>query len=288
MPSIMAKPASLSTTTSPSFSFTDTESGVAFRCTIDGVASACTSPRSYSNLTQGAHTFGVQAIDAAGNSSAAATWSWSIDSIAPSAPILTTKPADPTANATNTFAWTVMAGTAYQCSVENGAWAACSSPYTYVINTVNNQQHQFGVSAVDAAGNVSAGTFFQYKYDKGLPTSGLPFQITGTTSGLSIGVWKPIDITITNPNSAVIYVSALTVAVPDSSPGGCSSADNLELQQSNISASLRVAVPPKGSVTLPVPSVSTPQIRLKNLLDVNQDVCKNKTFGLTFSGTATN
>jgi hypothetical protein len=289
-PSITAKPVSLSNTTSPAFSFTDTEIGVTFRCQLDGPTwTACSSPRSYSGLTQGAQSFAVQAVDAAGNNSGSATWVWSIDSIAPAAPVLTTKPTDPTFNATNIFAWTAESGSTFQCSVENGAWFACPTPYTYVIVTSNFGQHQFAVRAIDAAGNISAGTSYSFKYEKKLPNSGMPFQITGSVGGLTLGTYKPILVTITNPNSVTIFVSALNVAVAaDSTPTGCTSLANVDLVQSNVSKTLTVAVPANGSVSLPAQGAVAPKIRLKNLSDVNQDVCKGKSFTLTYSGTATN
>jgi hypothetical protein len=50
-----------------------------FLCRLDGSSyGACTSPKSYTNLDQGAHTFNVVAVDAAGNQSAPATWTWNI------------------------------------------------------------------------------------------------------------------------------------------------------------------------------------------------------------------
>ena len=288
-PSITAKPALLSNTTSPSFSFSDTESGVTFQCKLDGSGfAACSSPRSYSGLAQGPHTFAVQAVDAAGNSSGSATWAWSIDSIAPAAPVLTTKPTDPTFNATNILGWTDSeAGVNFQCSLENGAWFACTTPYTYFIVTSNYGQHQFAVRAIDAAGNISAGTSYSFKYEKKLPTSGVPFTITGSVSGLSIGVWKPIEVTISNPNSVTIFVSALTVEVSTNSGSGGCDLSNFELQQSNVTSSLTVAVPANDFVVLPAQRAIAPQIRLKNL-STNQDVCKGKSFTLTYSGTATN
>jgi hypothetical protein len=289
-PSLAAKPAVLSNTTSPSFSFTDSESAVAYRCALDGSTYvACSSPRGYSNLAQGTHSFIVQAVDAGGNRSSATAWSWTIDSIAPPAPVLTTKPSDPTYTATNTFAWTdAESGVRFQCAKENGFWAGCSSPYTWVIKTTNYGQHQFSVRAVDSAGNVAA-TSYTFKYEKGLPTTGLPFGISGSASAMSIGVWKPLAVTISNPNSVTIHVSALTVAVAaDSNPSGCASATNIELQQSNVSTSLTVSVPANGSLVLPAQGATAPQIRLKNLPTVNQDVCKSKSFALSYSGTATN
>jgi hypothetical protein len=58
---------------------------VTFACRLDGAAfSPCSSPASYSRLAPGAHTFAVRATDAAGNSSAAAGYGWSVqDKVGP-------------------------------------------------------------------------------------------------------------------------------------------------------------------------------------------------------------
>jgi hypothetical protein len=290
-PLITAKPAALSNTTSPSFSFSDSESGVTFRCQLDSPTwIACSNPRNYSGLGQGVHSFAVQAVDPAGNPSPAnptAIWSWSIDSIAPAAPVLTTRPDDPTYNATNIFAWTAEASATFQCSVENGAWFACPTPYTYVIVTSNYGQHQFAVRAIDAAGNISAGTSYSFKYEKKLPTSGVPFTISGTVTGLTLGVWKPIAVTINNPNNAVIYLTNVTVAISaGTTPGSCLTS-YFDVKQSNITTSLTVPVPP-GSTNFVLPSPNTPQLRLRDEPTINQDICKSKSFTLTYSGTATN
>src|SRR6478609_1922973 len=291
-PSFTGGPNGPVNSTNATFTFSDAEAGVAFQCAVDGGATgACTSPVTYSSLTQGAHTLALRAVDAAGNSSVATTRSWSVATVAPPAPVITTKPLSPTSNSTNTFAWTsTSTAVTFQCSLENGAWATCTTPYTWVIDTTNNQQHQFGVRSVDAAGNVSAGAYYMFKYQKGLPDSGVPFMITGSTSGgLTLGAWRAINVTITNPNSVTIFVSSLTVSIAaDSTPAGCLAGPNVELQQSNVSSSIVVTVPPNGSVTLPAQGATSPQIRLKNLPAVNQDICKGKSFGLSYSGTASN
>ncbi len=289
-PVLTAKPSNPSATANPSFAFTDTESGVTFRCSLDGAAfAACTSPKAFSGLAQGAHSFALTAVDAAGNVSGATTFAWTVDTVAPTAPTLTTKPTNPTSNATNTFAWTAAeGGLTFQCALENGSWFACTTPYTWVIDTDNYGQHQFGVRGIDAAGNASAATYYAFKYEKGLPMSGVPFQISGSVTGLTLGTWAPISVTVTNPNPVTIFVTALTVGVNTSAdPAGCASGTNLELQQSNISPSLVLAVPANGSVTLPAQGVTRPQVRLRNLL-VNQDACKGKSFALTYTGTANN
>jgi hypothetical protein len=60
------------------FGFTSNRAGATFRCQLDnGGYSACASPRAYSGLTEGSHTFSVKAVDAAGNEdSSPALYPW--------------------------------------------------------------------------------------------------------------------------------------------------------------------------------------------------------------------
>ena len=63
-------PSSASTTYNgdSSFSFSSSEPNSTFECTLDsGTWDLCTSPKSYSGLANGEHTFSVRAIDGAGN-----------------------------------------------------------------------------------------------------------------------------------------------------------------------------------------------------------------------------
>ena len=78
--SISSGPANPTTSTSASFAFTATQSGSTFECKLDaGAYATCTSPKSYSGLSVGSHTFSVRAIDPAGNTDATpATRTWTI------------------------------------------------------------------------------------------------------------------------------------------------------------------------------------------------------------------
>jgi Ca2+-binding RTX toxin-like protein len=76
----ITSPAPNPTSTGASFAFTATEAASSFACSLDGSAfAACSSPKTYSSLAQGSHTFAVKATDAAGNTDpTAATRTWTI------------------------------------------------------------------------------------------------------------------------------------------------------------------------------------------------------------------
>jgi hypothetical protein len=85
---ITANPASKTAATSARFTFTATETSSTFSCRLDGGAWAgCASPRSYSGLGLGSHTFTVRASDKAGNVDATpATRTWTIEAVKPPTP----------------------------------------------------------------------------------------------------------------------------------------------------------------------------------------------------------
>ncbi|MDD5251260.1 MAG: hypothetical protein PHT12_01330, partial [Patescibacteria group bacterium] len=73
-------PAATTTETSAAFAFAATEEGSVFSCSLDGVtAEPCASPKEYSGLALGAHSFSVYASDPAGNpDTTLATWAWTV------------------------------------------------------------------------------------------------------------------------------------------------------------------------------------------------------------------
>src|SRR5215218_1195620 len=74
-------PSGTFTNSSASFTFSSSEAGSTFECSLDGASFAsCTSPKSYTSLSDGSHTFQVRAKDAAGNvDSTPATRTWTVD-----------------------------------------------------------------------------------------------------------------------------------------------------------------------------------------------------------------
>ena len=76
---ISSGPSDPTTSTSASFAFSSSESGSTFECKLDsGTYAGCTSPKSYSGLRIGQHTFSVRATDAAATPTPPATRTWTI------------------------------------------------------------------------------------------------------------------------------------------------------------------------------------------------------------------
>jgi hypothetical protein len=158
---IESGPASSTTGTSATFTFSSSEPGSSFACALDQAApSACTSPLSYTALASGPHRLRVHATDRSGNSDpTAAEWSWTI-ALAPldTTPPETTIDSGPTGTTSATsasFAFSANESDArFECSLDGGAWASCISPHALANLALG--PHTFAVRAIDAAGNTDA------------------------------------------------------------------------------------------------------------------------------------
>jgi hypothetical protein len=150
-------PPSGTTSRSATFSFSSSEAGSTFECSLDGAAFAgCTSPRAYSSLSVGSHTFRVRARDAAGNVDATpATHTWTIqsDTTAPNTTLASGGPSGTTTSTSGTFSFSSSeSNSTFECSLDGAAFAACTSPHT--VSGLSAGSHQFRVRARDQAGNV--------------------------------------------------------------------------------------------------------------------------------------
>jgi hypothetical protein len=177
-PTITSTPTTLTNQTSASFSFIDAEAGVSFLCQLDGSAfTACSSPKTYSGLTQGSHTFLVKAQDPAGNQSGAASFTWAIDTTAPPKPVITSAPPNPSNQTSATFAFTdTEASVSFLCQLDGAGLSPCSSPVTYP-GPLTQGNHSFSVRARDAAGNQSGPATYNWKVNATGPP---PPTITST------------------------------------------------------------------------------------------------------------
>jgi hypothetical protein len=164
-PTISQFPPNPSNSSSASFAFADADAAATLRCRLDAAAfTACNSPTSYAGLVEGAHTFAMKAVDAAGNESATASYSWTIDRMPPPGPALTSKPPNVTASTSASFAFTDDdATTSYFCKLDGAAFAACTSPKAYT--GLSAGQHVFDVKARDPAGNEGPITSYTWTID---------------------------------------------------------------------------------------------------------------------------
>jgi len=161
--SISAGPSGTTTSTSASLEFGSSESGSTYQCSLDsGAWSACTSPRLYTGLAVGSHTFAVKATDAAGNTdSSPAKRHWTVQAVAPPADTtppetsITSGPSGATtATAVSIGFSATESGSTFECKLDSGAWNGCTSAKSYSGLAVGS--HTFAVKASDAAGNTDA------------------------------------------------------------------------------------------------------------------------------------
>lgn len=150
---LTGRPANPTNLASGSFTFSADEPDTSFACSLDGAAwTPCTSPFSVTGLAEGSHLFSIRATDLAGNiETAPLSYSWSVD-LTPPISSISGKPANPSplSNATFTFGANET-GATFECSLDGGAWALCTSPTSYP--ALADVAHTFSVRAHDPAGN---------------------------------------------------------------------------------------------------------------------------------------
>ncbi len=182
------------------------ELGATFTCSTNGANySPCTgSPVSLSGLTEGAKTYYVKATDAAGNTSAPGSATWTVDLTPPSAPGLSNLPAALTRLKTASPNFSSEVGATFECSLDGGQFTRCSSPR--VISGLADGQHRLAVRAIDPAGNTGAQSTATWRVDSTPPASlvinGVPMLATTVTSisatftresGATVRCWLDAD-----------------------------------------------------------------------------------------------
>jgi N-acetylglucosamine-6-sulfatase len=105
------------------------------------------------DLAEGSHTYAIQVVDEGGNVSVLTEYSWTVDTIAPVATILS-GPGDPTSESTATFTFSAEDATevTFACSLDGAPEEACDSGMQYPQLAPGG--HTFTVVPTDLAGNV--------------------------------------------------------------------------------------------------------------------------------------
>jgi hypothetical protein len=144
-------PSGSTTEHAPTFEFTSNEAGSTFECSLDQATFAlCSSPLVTASLADGAHTFQVRAIDPAANVDPTPD----VRSFTIHTPdtVIDTGPSGSTLNHTPSFEFhSTEANSTFQCSLDNAAFATCSSPFT--TPTLALGDHTFAVREIDPAAN---------------------------------------------------------------------------------------------------------------------------------------
>jgi hypothetical protein len=166
--SITSAPPGSTTATTASFGFvaTDNVGVTGYRCSLDSAAYAgCVSGVSFSGIAVGWHTFRVQALDAAGNVSTPASYTWAVtgtasDTVSPA--VTLTAPA-PGASVSGSVG--LSAAASDNVAVDHVTFRVdglaigsdSTAPYglTWSSTSVPEGSHTVSVRAADTAGNVS-------------------------------------------------------------------------------------------------------------------------------------
>ncbi len=141
--------------TNASFAFEATKEGSNFECSLDGALFAgCTSPKEYTGLSDGLHTFRVRATDAEGNrDQTSASREFQVDTQAPQTTI-SSGPSGLVGSSTASFAFEASEEASFECALDEAGFGSCASPKEY--KGLAEGEHLFKVRATDAAGNQDA------------------------------------------------------------------------------------------------------------------------------------
>jgi len=186
----------------PTWSFTG-EAGATLTCelrrstTVVSPAGPCSSPSTYdlANQPDGTYTFTVTQTDAAGNTSAAASDAYTLDTVPSGAPSLTPPNPDPGADATPTWSFTGEPGATFTCELKRGSTTIapagpCSSPATHDLTNQPDGTYTFTVAQADPAGNTSPPASDSYTVDRAAPTAPALTSSPPPTSADATPTWS--------------------------------------------------------------------------------------------------
>jgi Ca2+-binding RTX toxin-like protein len=166
---ILTGPAGLVSSRDATFTFGGSANAARFLCALDGSTPAeCTSPKTYTGLPDGVHTFTLRAEDSGGDAGPVVTRMWTVEVTAsppaspPPAPpsdatapdtTITNGPPSKTGKTTVKFAFSSSEpDSTFECKLDKRAFEPCSSPKK--AKRLDEGKHKFEVRAIDAAGNV--------------------------------------------------------------------------------------------------------------------------------------
>jgi hypothetical protein len=218
---VVSAPSSPGNTRAPAFPVDEPEAPVTYTCTVTGpstvTVTACgpTVTLDLSSAADGTYTVFVTATDPAGNQSLAGSVSWVLDTIAPPAPTVTA-PRTPDHDRSPTFTVTdTESGVQWICNVTgpgSATIASCGPATVLDLSTAPDGTYTVTVSAVDAAGNVSAVGTATYTLDTTPPPApavtapASPSHDLTPTYGISDGEnGVTLTCVLTGPNGNTVF-----------------------------------------------------------------------------------
>ena len=153
-PAVTGGPTGPTNDATPTFTFSPVNGATSYRCAIDDPTptTSCT-PAGFTSPTtpDGGHTFYVAARDTAGNLSAVASRSFTVDRTPSATSITSSVPALTTLRGISIAFTATEAGSTFTCSFDGGAFASCSSPLG--LTGLADGTHTLAVRATDPVGN---------------------------------------------------------------------------------------------------------------------------------------
>lgn len=149
------RPPARSNSSSAEFTY-EAPTATSYECRLDAaVFSPCPlgGPAEYTGLAEGSHTFQVRGVNASGPDPTPASYTWVVDTVAPTATI-DTHPADPSPGTSAQFTYHAPneIGSTFKCSLDGEPASSCQAAgITY--HGLLDGEHTFAVEATDGAGN---------------------------------------------------------------------------------------------------------------------------------------
>lgn len=162
------RPALSSKSAEAEFSY-EAPTATRYECKLDTATFATCpngAPQIYTGLADGTHTFQVRGVNVSGPDPTPASFTWTVDTVAPTVTI-DTYPADPSPGATAAFSFHAGESASFQCSLvpvgQPAAFSTCTSVKTY--NGLTDGLYMFEVRATDAATNTGPAASYQWTVD---------------------------------------------------------------------------------------------------------------------------
>jgi MYXO-CTERM domain-containing protein len=259
---IASAPPALSNSGAATFVFSSNKPGSSYECDLDNAGfTPCPNPATFSSLADGAHSLRVRAVRGAEVDPTPATFSWTVDTTAPTPPFVTAPATGSTSStARPTVTGTGTAGDTITVIVDGVAVGTTTvtglGTWSFTLPSgLSDGAHTVRATARDAAGNVSAPSMsVSFTVDTTAP---LPPLVTSPVGGTTLATATPTYTGTAEPNATVrVEVDGVVVGTVTASASGAWSL----LSPSPLSEGAHVvrarAVDAVGNESAPGPSVA--------------------------------